>query len=142
MHCQFGCFVVEKIICDEVENSVDTRSEIIDAKYDQLKKYKCFQDVEDGEYGHMNYAVIAYAVKHEHIDCPKKIHTELDSMWQSDLAIVATVSDRLDCLKYIMENMGDVFCGEHILNYDGSLKCKNYIRDVCSNCNKNMHSLI
>ncbi len=133
MECQDGCVMVEKIIKDEVTEHDHNRWMIIDNN-DKLKKYKCFQDIKDYKHGHPNYAVMSYAVQHGHLDCLKKLHKEIDADWHAGLAEIAAEYNRMDCLKYIMENMGRVHCREHILKCSVSLECKEYITNICKNC--------
>jgi hypothetical protein len=81
------------------------------------------------ECGHQNYATSAYAVKNGHIDCLKILHTDLNCMWHSDLAIVAAESKQIKCLKYVVEKMGDVSVYiQKDLKYVKNKKCIAYLK--------------
>ena len=129
MQCNDGCIVVEKLL----QGAETDRLDIIDQNYDKLKQHKCFQEIEDEEYGHINYAVMAYAASSGHLNCIKTLHENTDVMWHTDLAIVAAENNNLDCLQYIIEHMGDVSCGTTDFKDVTSLKCKEYIAKVCKN---------
>ncbi len=95
MQCNDGCIVVEKLL----QGAETDRLDIIDQNYDKLKQHKCFQEIEDEEYGHINYAVMAYAASNGHLNCIKTLHENTDVMWHTDLAIVAAENNQLDCLQ-------------------------------------------
>ncbi len=122
--CTDGCVEVELLIGYEEKN------------YNKLTQYECYQKIDD--YGHINYAVMAYATTHGHIDCLKKLHKN-GSMWHTDLAIVAAENDQIECLQYIIEEMGDITYEEKDFKYIKSSECLNYLMAMShptSNYNK------
>lgn len=134
MKCKDGCIQMGKILYNN-EEECDDMHELI--TFDLLKKYKCGQPIIDGDYGHINYALMSYATKHGHLECLKKLHKEFGADWHSDLAQVAAENNQLECLKYIMENMGRVNCGKQILKMDISPECEKYINNICKHCKHN-----
>lgn len=104
MQCLDGCIE----FADQIYNhQSDDMYEVIDNNFDLLKKFKCTQPIIDGDYGHINYALMAYATKNGHLECLKKLH-KLGADWHTDLAEVAAENNQIECLKYIMERMGRV----------------------------------
>ena len=132
--CEDGCVAVEKILQGEDENfeecveKMETKSKtndmdddddevtyddedrfsIIHNRKDELRKYKCFREIDDGHFGHPNYSVTAYAVLHGHLECLKTLHKKVCAMWHVDLAQVAHESNQPECLDYILKCMGNV----------------------------------
>lgn len=98
MNCIYGCVKVETIL-----QQMDDRNEDY-TKLTKLSPYKCWRDIENEDYGHLNYAVMAYAVKQGHISCLKMLY-EIGADWHEDLLVVAKEEDQLECLKYISETM-------------------------------------
>jgi len=111
MTCDKGCVMVDRILQGEFDEDEECndRSDIIDLFNTELSQYPCFLEIVEGEYGHLNYAVAAYAVEKGHLNCLKELYETTDGfMWHNDLASVAIENKRLEELKYILERMGDV----------------------------------
>jgi len=121
--CCDGCVEVELIL----QSNEDISRSTLEYMYtDKLNEYKCYQALD--QCGHINYAVMSYAAKKGHLDCIKYLHQNTYVMWHNDLAIVAAESDQLECLKYIVEQIGDVSVS---LSCVTSEECIKYIKTLC-----------
>lgn len=116
--CEDGCVIVQRYLKSK--------------RYiGRIRELKCYQEIINENYGHLNYAVMSYAASKGHIECIKQLHEkqlrENDAaLWHSDLAIVAAENDQLECLKYIIQQMGKVNCDPN--NYkDIPNRCKTYM---------------
>lgn len=93
-----------------------------------LSRHEAYQKIYGGEYGHINYALATYCVHSGHLDCLKNIYKNTNMMWHADLADVAIEADNLECLKFIVDVMGDVT----ISSKDKEIKknCKKYVKNL------------
>lgn len=136
--CRDGCVVVElalggyeKVLNCTAEDDVEemSRDEIRDNFCSHLEHYKCFQDAIVGfDYGHINYAVAAYCVENNHLNCLKTLHKTGRLMWHNHLAMLALEHGNLPVLQYIVENMGDYRIDEPMSD------------DICAECRKYVES--
>lgn len=126
--CNDGCIEVELFFQDE---DGTCRSTLEECYYNELNKYKCYQNIND--YGHLNYAVMNYAASVGHLNCIKYLHKNTDVMWHTGLACVAAENNQLLCLKYIMEEMGDVSLDLNLYKHVNSPECKKYLDKFLSN---------
>jgi len=140
MTCTHGCTKFAQILYDE-EFEGDYY-ELVNIKYDELKNFKCADPIIDDEYGHINYALMAYATSHGHLDCLKELHVTYEAGWHTDLAGVAIENDQFECLQYIMEKMGGVQCGKDIINSKTPKKYRQYIQKTCKNCKANKEHVV
>ena len=74
----------------------------------EIEGYDAFVAVVSGDFGHTNYALAAYCVTIGHVNCLKQLHTDAILQWHDDLADVAIECDNLECLTYVVAEMGDV----------------------------------
>jgi len=124
--CNDGCVIVERILQGIDSDYDDCDRDYMEKRHSiELTQYECYRQIKDGDYGHMNYAVMAYAAKHGHLDCIKTLFETTEVMWHSDVADVAAENGHLECLKYIVEVMGDVD-----LHLDKSVKCDKCIQYI------------
>ena len=102
--CSHECVLVEKCMGD-----ADDRNDALEGASDEIKKSLCYTAIQDeDQYGHLNYAVSAYAATQGHLACLKYIHRVLGCMWHGGLAQVAYEEGQSECLAYILSDMGDV----------------------------------
>lgn len=129
-NCVYGCCKVGEIFYKNKYNDDDN----IENKFDEISKYEAYNAIYSGEFGHENYALPAFCVCNGHLECLKKLHKnkEFKLMWHFDLSNVAIENDNLECLIYILENMGDVD-DKFDLNCVGK-QCMNYVVE------KHLHS--
>jgi hypothetical protein len=119
-NCKKGCYEVGVILYSD-EDAEETQK-------DELSKYEAYEQIWPGDYGHINYALAAYCVDIGHIECLKKLYTDLDLEWHLDLADCAIEKDNLECLKFIVEVMGDVkICSK---NKNVRKNCKEYVKQL------------
>jgi len=100
--CSHGC-----VLAGAIHVVTEDMDEMFEFFRDELSDYPCYMAMYDGEYGHENYAAMAYAVHHGHLECLKRLH-RLGADWHGDLAICAQECDQKECLAYILTEMGDV----------------------------------
>jgi len=131
-NCDDGCVQLELLLHpkwydDDCERSSCSESE--------LEKYPCFGEVMDN-CGHHRYAVMSYATKKGHLNCLIRLH-KLGAAWHNDLAMVAVESDQLHCLRYIVEQMGDVAVNKEELRTSArSKEIRSYIDNMLINTQK------
>ena len=77
-----------------------------DYYYDILNRYPAYNEISNGKYGDINYALPAYCVYIGNNEYLKKMATDdkLDLMWHSDLADYAIEQKNVEALKIIVEN--------------------------------------
>ena len=114
--CDDGCVEVESYLLQK--DKTGHRSKLTPKDIEYLQKFKCFVYIDNSsDYGHINYAVMGYAVKHGHYECLKTLH-EIGADWHSDLGDIAFEFDQTKCLNYILENMGRVMFSYDINDSD------------------------
>jgi hypothetical protein len=122
-NCDKGCYEVGCILFSE---NYDSCCDAEENESVNLSNHEAYNEIVFGEYGHINYALAAYCVKMKHIECLKKIYKNTDMLWHSDLADCAIEEDDLECLKFIVEVMGDVeIYSKHI-----GINCKEYVEKL------------
>lgn len=111
----------------------DTRTlETINAKMDaDMADNDAWDAVWSGDYGHKNYALAAYCVSIGHVDCLAALRQENIIAWHADLAVYAIEANQLDCLRYIVDHMGDVVI--HASDVDPSSVCAEYVYSLTNN---------
>ena len=120
--CDKNCCLVGKLLyCSEIDDIEEANDEYSD----ELLKCMSYQEIMEDDYGHINYALAAYCVIKGHNQCLKHLHRNSNFMWHADLATVASENNNIECLKYILEYMGDV----HVptIESETSDKIKNYL---------------
>lgn len=128
-NCNKDCCKVGYILySDEYEGCADAEEQ----EGETLIKYEAYDAIYGGEYGHINYALASYCVYMGHIECLRNIYNNTDMQWHADLADCAIEKDNLECLKFIVEVMGDVTIdskeknvGKNCEEYFKNLKNKN-----------------
>lgn len=137
--CEDECVLVEECLqgnfditgCTEDEQEeleyID-RWTIVDKFSSQISGYKCYKEIIEGtSYGHINYCVASYCVQHNHLECLKYLHKNTALQWHNDLAAVACTVGNIECLKYIVECMGDVKITTEDMKYVVSKECIEYV---------------
>jgi len=119
--CPGGCVEVETILQSYQEEFGDR---FPDLGHEPLQ-FQCYREIKDGDYGHLNYAVVAYAAIHGHYACLKYLHQKADAMWHSDIAMSiaengfdaneGVAKKQMQCLSYIVHKMGDVQWGQNTI---------------------------
>lgn len=104
-HCDKGCCVVGSILYGENYEDIEDAEEL---EEEILIQHEAYTQIYQEEFGHINYALPSYCVSINHLECLKTISLEPNFMYHSDLAICAVESDNLECLKFIVEVLGDV----------------------------------
>jgi len=92
-----------------------------------------YQEIMEDDYGHINYALAAYCVIKGHNQCLKHLQRNSNFMWHADLATVTSENNNIECLKYILEYMGDV----HVptIESETSDKIMTFIINLINNTN-------
>ena len=126
--CSKGCCKVGEILYDPQDDDNYTVDDIIDNNYNELKKYKAFDEMFEDN-GHQNYLLPYYCVKIGHLDCLKYIAKLPEFMYHSDLADCAIEMDKLDFLKFIVEEIGDIRISKYSFKQLGH-NCKEYVMDL------------
>jgi hypothetical protein len=98
MSCDKNCIDVGNILYVYPYNKNDAK----------LIKLEAYKSIVNGDFGHINYALAAYCVSNNHIECLKKLHQTVDLEWHNDLAIVALECNNITGLKYIVNEMRNV----------------------------------
>ena len=91
MSCAHGCSKVGRVLyiqCAEDEDNGEAE-ENWPQRLNELKAHKCWNDIQNDDYGHINYAVTAYAVANGHRNCLRTLHLNCNAGWHANLAIVA-----------------------------------------------------
>ena len=91
----------------EHENEEDFETDEEDSDY-PVVDCDSYHAIISGEFGDLNYALAAYCVTVNHVECLQKLHQAKQIVWHDDLAVVAIEADHLECLRYVVEKMGDV----------------------------------
>jgi hypothetical protein len=145
MNCEDGCVEVE-LLLQQLEDrgnvSHGDKEDYDEEDWDYMEKdrkivekipdCKCSEEIMTDDCGDINYAVASYTVSHGHLDCLKTLHKDGGLMWHADLAVCAAEAGQLECLKYVLEKMGDVAILEKDFTHVTSNKCIEYL-----NRNKN-----
>ncbi len=126
-NCDKGCYEVGCILYDEEYYGCSDAEE---KAGDILTRYEAYNAIWPGDCGHINYALASYCVSIGHIECLKKLHYNVDLQWHSDLADCVIYNDDLECLKFVIEVMGDV----NIRTNDDELgvNCRDYVQGLVS----------
>ena len=122
--CTKNCCKVGDIIFVDWHDSDCQICDVIKRNGDILEKYDAFNEMFDNYGGHDNYALAWYCVKNNHLNCLKYISNIPGFMHHADLAICAAEFDNLECLQYILEEIGDVHVPEL---KDAGANCKFYM---------------
>ena len=138
--CSKGCYEVGLILFGLKDSDNETNTDFGENEKKnkrKLLKYEAYRKMSDGmKYGFIKYALASYCVDVGHADCLRKIHKNLDVHWHADLADCAIEKDDLECLKVIIEEMGDVKidvknigdnCREYVQNLDHKKLLKNKV---------------
>lgn len=128
--CSKGCCEVGTYIYGK--NSTFFEDEDKDHDNDTIIQYEAFKALYND--GHPHYILPAYCVEIGHIECLKKIAKEEQFMYHSDLAQIAIEHDNLECLQYIVEDLGDVNVDIDINNV--GQHCKEYVCNIKKNKKK------
>lgn len=131
--CPKGCCEVGRIVYGKNSNFFhnDDDDENSEVNYSDIEHYEAFDGIYSG--GHPNYRLPAYCVEIGHYECLKTISKEEGFMYHGDMAFVAIEHDNLECLKYIVEELGDVSFNIDIA--DVGPNCKEYVEQVLSKLN-------
>ncbi len=124
-NCDKGCYEVGSILYGEDYEGCEDAEE---KQGDILTRYEAYNAIWPGDYGHTNYALASYCVDVGHIECLKKLHGNVELQWHNDLADCVIEKDNLECLKFVVEVMGDV-----------EIKCKD--KKLGRNCRKYVRGL-
>ncbi len=126
--CSKGCCKVGQYIYGKdskfFEYDSDSDNNNIDGN--EISHYEAFDALYD--VGNPLYNLPAYCVEIGHIECLKTISKEEQFMYHADLAMIAVEQDNLECLKYIIEEMGDVKL--NLNDQDVGPNCKDYVNDI------------
>ncbi len=127
INCNKGCYEVGHILFG---GEYEDRDEAEEKANDILHTYDAYESIWALDYGHMNYALAAYCVDVGHIECLKKLHSNVDLQWHSDLADCVIEKDNLECLKFVVE----VMKGVNIESNDKALgnNCRDYVKGLDS----------
>jgi hypothetical protein len=123
--CTKGCYDVGIILFNkDGEYDFDENEK----KYEKnLSKYEAYNKMSDGMiYGDIKYSLAAYCVAIGHSDCLKKLYKNTDIHWHADLADCAIEKDDLECLKVVIEDMGDIT----IRSQNIGKNCRKYIQNL------------
>ena len=94
-----------------------------------MEPCQCITGIFDNQddYSDTNYEQIGRSVQYGHLECLKMLHF-MGNDWHQDIAVVAIENNELECLKYIIENMGRVNTKEQLLQTENiSKKCVEYL---------------
>ncbi len=124
-NCDKGCYEVG---CVLYGGDYEDRDEAEEKGRDILTRYEAYNAIWPGDYGHINYALASYCVYMGHVECLKKLHYNVELQWHSDLADCVIYNDDLECLKFVVEVMGDVNidCKDDELG----VNCRDYVKGL------------
>jgi|688.fasta_scaffold71798_6 hypothetical protein len=94
-----------------------------------MEPCQCITGIFDNQddYSDPNYEQIGRSVQYGHLVCLKMLHF-MGKDWHNDIAVVAIENVQVECLKYIIENMGRVDTKEKLLQTENiSSKCVEYL---------------
>lgn len=91
-----------------------------------LDEYEAFNEMFN-YFCNENYALPLYCVAIGHLECLKKISKEPNFMYHADLAVCAIEHDQIECLKFIIEELGDVYIPTKKDEIEIGEKCKDYV---------------
>src|SRR3989338_6638760 len=107
--CNYKCQRIAEILYGDDSSDENDNIYYREDKYsDELDMYEAYKLCKSGNYGHINYALLAFIVKKGHLNCLKKIHKNNNIQWHNDLADLAIEVGNLEILKYIIQEMGDI----------------------------------
>ena len=133
--CTNGCCEVGKYVYGENSTFFDDEEDEENNDEDiEIKHYPAYEAY-FGDYGDNNYALPAYCLEKNHLECLKQISKEPKFMYHGDLAICAIESDNLEFLKFIVECLGDVSIDVKIS--DVGPNCLEYVKNLLKKYKKN-----
>jgi hypothetical protein len=107
-HCPDGCVLTEIYINCNINSKGDQYEDWKHLKSKKSRKLKCFQAINTEDYGHWNYAVMAFAARHGHLKCLESLY-KMGASYHADVAIVAKEANQLKCYDFIVKNFSDIF---------------------------------